>query len=246
MKETNAIFENLQKVHREAAFSETTLRLSLDAKAPVLIGPFSRGGKSRLGKKGCDHDFGATGKFTPFGIFLPDYKDLSLYFAASKVTSDFMVDRLDQWWQQKRPLYPKVDTLLLDLDNGPENHSRRSQFIYRMVLFAQAMHLTIVLVYYPPYHSKYNPIERCWGVLEVYWNGEILDSETAMLGFAGNMTYAGKHPYVCQISQIYSKGVVRSTQEMKILEKRLVRLEGLPKWFVTIAPPKPGEIILPT
>lgn len=47
------------------------------------------------------------------------------------------------------------------------------------------------------------------------------------------------------MSQTYSKGVVRSTKEMKILEKRLVRLEGLPKWFVTIAPPKPGEIILP-
>ena len=44
-------------------------------------------------------------------------------------------------------------------------------------------------MYYPPYHSKYNPIERCWGVLEVYWNGELLDSEEAVLGFAANMTY---------------------------------------------------------
>jgi transposase len=67
----------------------------------------------------------------------------------------------------------------LDLDNGPENHSRRSQFIYRLVLWAQATQLTIELVYYPPYHSKYNPIERCWGVLEVYWNGELLRSEGA-------------------------------------------------------------------
>jgi Rhodopirellula transposase DDE domain len=235
----------LQQVHRRAAFSQTTLRASIDAKAPVLIGPFSRGGKSRLGRKASDHDFKALGKLTPFGIFLPDYKDLSFYFTPSKVTSDFIVDRLEQWWPQKQPLYPKVDTLLLDLDNGPENHSRRSQFIYRMVQFAQATQLTIVLVYYPPYHSKYNPIERCWGVLEVYWNGELLDSEAAVLGFASNMTYAGKQPHVYQVSQSYSKGVVRSTQEMKILERRLVRLEGLPKWFVTIAPPKPGEILLP-
>ena len=156
-----------------------------------------------------------------------------------------MVDRLEQWWPEKRQLYPKVDTLLLDLDNGPENHSRRSQFIYRLVLFAQATQLTIVLVYYPPYHSKYNPIERCWGVLEVYWNGELLDSEAAVTGFAGNMTYAGKHPHVYQVQQIYSKGVRRSKDEMKSLEQRMVRLEGLPKWFITIAPPKPDEIILP-
>jgi len=27
------------------------------------------------------------------------------------------------------------------------------------------------LVYYPPYHSKYNPIERCWSALEKKWNG---------------------------------------------------------------------------
>jgi hypothetical protein len=245
VKETDAIFANLQRVHREAAFSPTTLRASFDAKAPVLIGPYSRGGKSRVGKKGADHDFKAKGKFTPFGIFLPDYKDLSLYFTASKVTSDFIVDRLGQWWQEKGPLYPKVQTLLLDLDNGPENHSRRSQFIYRMVLFAQATQLQVVLVYYPPYHSKYNPIERCWGILEVYWHGELLESEAAMLGFAGNMTYAGKHPQVHRVSQTYSKGVVRSKEEMAILERRLVRLEGLPKWFVTIAPPKPGENILP-
>ena len=245
MKETDAIFGNLQQVHQRAAFSETTLRTSIDAKAPVLIGPFSRGGKSRLGKKGADHDFKPWGKLTPFGIFLPDSKDLSLYFTPSKVTSDFIVDRLEQWWKEKRQLYPKVDTLLLDLDNGPENHSRRSQFIYRLVLFAQATQLTIVLVYYPPYHSKYNPIERCWGVLEVYWNGELLDSEAAVTGFAGTMTYAGKHPHVCQVQQIYSKGVRRSKDEMKSLEQRMVRLEGLPKWFITIAPPKSDETILP-
>jgi hypothetical protein len=245
VKETDAIFQHLAAAHQHAARSEDTLRLSLDAKAPVLLGPFSRGGKSRCGTKGADHDFKPWGKLTPFGIFLPDQKDLNLYFTSSKVTSDFMVDRLDEWWQAKRQGYPKVRKLLLDLDNGPENHSRRSQFIYRLVLWAQAPQLTIELVYYPPYHSKYNPIERCWGVLEVYWNGELLLSEAAVLGFAGNMTYAGKHPDVYRVSQTYSKGVRRSKTEMRLLEGRLVRLASLPKWFVTIAPAKPGEIILP-
>ena len=239
MKETNAIFENLQKVHREAAFSETTLRLSLDAKAPVLIGPFSRGGKSRLGKKGCDHDFGATGKFTPFGIFLPDYKDLSLYFPTSKVTSDFMVDRLDQWWQQKRLLYPKVDTLLLDLDNGPENHSRRSQFIYRMVLFAQATQLKIVLVYYPPYHSKYNPIERCWSSLEQKWGGSLLTSLSVILQEARRMVWEGLHPTVQHLDGIYPEGVRLTKKEMKPIEARLKRSKTLPKYDITIRPSQP-------
>jgi hypothetical protein len=221
------------------------LRLSLDAKAPVLIGPFSRGGKSRLGIEGADHDFKPWGRLTPFGIFLPDYKELSLYFTSSKVTSDFIVDRLDEWWLANRACHPKVGKLLLDLDNGPENSSRRSQFVYRLVLWAQARQLTIELVYYPPYHSKYNPIERCWGVLEVYWNGELLVSEEAVLGFAQSMTYAGKHPAVHRVMQTYGKGVRRSREEMTILEKRLARSADLSKWHVTITPARPGEIILP-
>jgi hypothetical protein len=245
VKETDAIFGNLTEAHRRAAASADTLRLSLDAKAPVLIGPFSRGGKSRLGTEGADHDFRPWGRLTPFGIFLPDQKELSLYFTSSKVTSDFIVDRLDEWWRENRTRHPEVRKLLLDLDNGPENSSRRSQFVYRLVLWAQATGLALELVYYPPYHSKYNPIERCWGVLEVYWNGALLISEEAVLGFARSMSYAGKHPVVYRVSQAYSKGVRRSKAEMKEVEKRLARSDDLPKWHVSITPTAAGEAIIP-
>jgi transposase len=245
VKETDAIFVNLQEVHRQAVGREDTLRVSMDAKAPVLIGPFSRGGKSRLGTKGADHDFKPWGKLTPFGLFLPEQKELSLYFTHSKVTSDFMVDRLGEWWEANHRRHPEVRRLVLDLDNGPENHSRRTQFLYRLVRFAQATQLTIELVYYPPYHSKYNPIERCWGVLEVYWNGERLNSEEAVLGFAANMSYAGKKPNVHRVSQSYSTGVRRNRDEMRVLEGHLVRSPTLPKGSVSIAPPKPGLVLLP-
>ena len=58
------------------------------------------------------------------------------------------------------------------------------------------------------------------------------------------MTDAGKHPSVYRVSQMYSKGARRNKDEMKLLEKRLVRSARVPKWFVTIAPARPGEIIL--
>jgi hypothetical protein len=80
--------------------------------------------------------------------------------------------------------------------------------------------------------------------LEVYWNGELLDSAAKVLGMAANMTYAGKHPHVYRVEQKYDKGVRRTTAEMKTLESRLERHPDLPKWFVTIAPPKLGELIL--
>ena len=82
-------------------------------------------------------------------------------------------------------------------------------------------------------------------MLEVYWNGELLNSEAAVLGFAANMTYAGRRPHVDRVSATYSSGVRRSSAERKMLEGRLVRLPSLPKWSVTIAPPEPDEIILP-
>jgi transposase len=126
---------------------------------------------------------------TPFGIFVPQEDDLWLYMTRSKITSDFIVDRLEQWWQEVRLRFLGVKVLVINLDNGPENHSRRTQFLKRIVAFAQKYGLRVQLAYYPPYHSKYNPIERCWGVLEKHWNGSLLDSIAAVVGFAQTMAW---------------------------------------------------------
>ena len=128
-------------MHQRAARSEDTLRLSCDAKAPVLIGPFSRGGKSRRGTKGADHDFKPWGKLTPFGIFLPDQRELNFYFTSSKVTSDFIVDRLDQWWQGNRERYPQIRKLLLDLDANRQRIANLFPPAHRLVFVASERQL---------------------------------------------------------------------------------------------------------
>ncbi len=147
----------------------------MDAKAPVNIGAFARGGKSRVPTKALDHDFQPDEKVTPVGILIPSTDELFVYGVTSHVTSDCLMDRLQQWWAAVRPRYGRITTLLINLDNGPENHSRRTQFMQRLVDFVQQTGLTVQLAYYPPYHSKYNPIERCWGVLEQHWNGSLLE-----------------------------------------------------------------------
>jgi len=172
------------------------LRLSLDAKATVRIGDYSRGGKSRIIVKAVDHDFHPADKVTPFGILLPDQDRLYLYFTRSRVTSDFIVDCLIDCWQQIRQDFPQVKTLLLHQDNGPENHSRRTQFMRRIVELADTFQLCVQLAYYPPYHSKYNPIERVWGILEQHWNGALLDSLDTLLHFAKSMTWRQARPLV--------------------------------------------------
>ena len=130
------------------------------------MGPFARGGKSRVPTEAADHAFQPAATVTPVGIFLPATDELFLYSVTSKVTSDCLVDCLEQWWERVRRRFAQITTLVINLDNGPENHSRRTQFMYRLLPFVQQSGLTVRLAYYPPYHSKYNPIERCWGILE--------------------------------------------------------------------------------
>ena len=186
-----------------------------------------------------DHDFEPDEKLTPYGIFLPKYNELYLYFTTSRITSDFIVDCLCDFWRTVGVRFPRVETLLLNQDNGSENHSRRTQFMKRITEFADEFQMTIQLAYYPPYHSKYNPIERVWGVMEHHWNGSLLDTVETVLNFAQTMTWNGHHPVVKLVEQTYPKGVRLTSKEMAELEKRFDRLPDLEKWFVNIAPIPP-------
>lgn len=240
--ETDAIFEQLNQIHQQAREDETVLRLSFDAKATVLIGALSRRGVSRVTVKALDHDFQPESKVTPFGILLPDVGRLFLYFTQGKVTSDFIVDCIQACWAEVRDEFPQVTTLLLNQDNGPENHSRRTQFMQRLTQWVDDEKLTIQLAYYPPYHSKYNPVERVWGVLEQHWNGSLLDSLAAVLGFARTLTWNQQTPIVHFVKEVYHTGIKLTQKAMNLLEKRFERLAGLEKWFVTIRPlPSPDS-----
>lgn len=233
--ETDDIFEQLETVNTEADEASDTLRISMDAKARVKIGPFSRGGKSRVQVKAADHDFEPKETIIPFGILLPALSELFLYFTLSRVTSDFIVDVLEIWWKSVCDRFPNVKNLVINLDNGPENHSRRTQFMKRLVEFARKYQLHITLAYYPPYHSKYNPIERCWAVLEKHWNGDILDAVKTVLNYAKTMTWHGRHPKtVTLLPQTYETGAKLSAKEMEALETQIDRLPDLEKWLVEI------------
>lgn len=161
---------------------------------------------------------------------------LTIVFGTSRETSDFLADCLQQWWDANRERYAHVRQLTINLDNGPENSSFRTQFMLRMVEFADRNGLEIVLVYYPPYHSKYNPIERCWGILENHWNGTLLDSAATVLHWAATMTWKGAQPVVEFWERTYEKGVRVANKAFRAVASRLQRDEALPKYCVRITP----------
>jgi hypothetical protein len=73
--------------------------------------------------KANDHDFDVIGQTTPVGILIPKNGDLALYMVSSSVTSDCIVDLLQQWWDDKKQSFPLVKELVINLDNGPEQQS---------------------------------------------------------------------------------------------------------------------------
>lgn len=212
-------------------------RLSMDCKATVEIGEYSRRGQTRGYNKAQDHDMGTKEKYVPCGIVDEDTGQLYVTFGSSYKTSDFMVDNLSQWWKTlKKREKQQLDIIQIKVDNGPENSGRRTQFLKRMVEFAKQTKKFIQLLYFPPYHSKYNPIERCWGILEQHWNGTLLRNVETMLAWAKSMTWKGLKPIVNLSQKVYKKGISLTQKEMKEIEKRLERNPHLPQWDILIRP----------
>lgn len=202
------------------------------------IGEFSRNGKSRdkESKKASDHDMNPIIKSVPFGISDVLSGALSIFFGISAETGDFIADCIGLWWDTNRVSYSHIRELVINTDCGPNTAGNRTQFLRRMTEFADKSGLIIRLAYYPPYHSKYNPIERCRGASERHRNGQILNSIEKAVGRAGTMTWKGIRPVVRLCDKLYEKGVSLTKKEMKPYEKRLQRSEKLPLWDIIIQP----------
>ena len=232
--ETGAIFKEVNRLNRQADDDPTTLRISMDAKVGIKVGEFDRGGKTRVPTVALDHDFSDCLTLTPYGIFLPEGGELFLFFVQSKLTADCIVDLLEDWWLLVKDRFAYIRKIVINQDNGPENNSRRTQFMFRILEFAQKFQLTVQLAYYPPYHSKYNPVERAFGWLEQHWSGSLLDSVDTVLKFASTLTFKGKNPLVTLVDRVYSTGVKLTKQAMAQVETQIQRLPNLKKWFVEI------------
>ena len=231
----------MRRVNAAADADPETLRLSVDTKAGVVLGDYSREGKSRglEAVRALDHDLATKAKLVPVGILEVASGQLELALATSAKTSDLLADTLEGWWQRRGPALSHVKELVLNADNGPESNGKRSQFLARRVDFADTSGLRIRLVYYPPYHSKYNPIERCWGALERHWNGTLLSTAEIALRWAQTMTWKGLAPVVKLTSKLYQKGVRLVGKAKQALEARLQRSPTLP-WYDILITPAPG------
>ena len=209
----------------------------------MKVGDFSRGGQARGAEalRAFDPGMGSEAVLVPFGVLelnrgvVPIHQPWFL-FEHSRERSDFLADGLDLWWSERRSTHVGVQRLPIESDNGPEIGSSRTQFLTRLVEFADRHRVTVELAYLPPYHSKSNPVERCRGILERHWNGAVLSTVADVLRWAGSMTWRGLHPLVRETKVVYERGVRLTTVACRPIAERLARSATLPKWSVVIKP----------
>lgn len=160
----NEQFEKIAKLRQEYMQSDNPI-VSVDAKKRELIGDLFRAGEvySKEEVASYDHDFPylASGVAIPHGIFDLKQNKAHINIGTSHETSEFACDSLKKWWDEHGKLdYPNATSILMLMDGGGSNSSRRYVFKEGLENLANEIGIEIRIAHYPPYTSKWNPIEH--------------------------------------------------------------------------------------
>ena len=103
-------------------------------------------------------------------------------------------------------------------------------------MIAIKLNISIELVYYPPYHSKYILIEHFWGVIQRSWNGLIIDNLDKLIGVINATKWSGINASGVLVDKVYSKGKSVDKDELKKLIESHIHYENkdIEKWSLII------------
>lgn len=234
--ETDEIFSNVNE-HLEDVQNtdDTVLAISIDDKATKKIGKISDNGTTRLDIKALDHDTNFECNLKPFGIL--DLKTNETFITCTEYCSSarFKVDCIEEY--VKRKLENKdIKKLKIFLDNGPENSGSRKLWLLDLVRLSIKYNIVIDLVYYPPYHSKYNKIERFWARLQMVWNKVILDTKEKAIECINKTAWKCVQSKGMLSDKKYEKGIQVTVSQIDFINKHIIREKGLEKWSIVITP----------
>jgi rRNA-processing protein FCF1 len=244
VKDKDAQFENIAQLKTEYQSSDNPI-ISIDTKKKEFIGNYYRPGHlyTRQEIHTYDHDFNnfADGVVIPHGIY--DIKENKGYIniGISKDTSEFVCDSLRNWWYNEgRYNYPNATSILALCDGGGSNSSRHYVFKESLAKLVKEIGIEIRIAHYPPYNSKYNPIEHllfphvtraCQGVIfkSVELVKELMEK---------TKTSKGLMVTVNVITKLYQTGRKASSEfKENIKENMSIKFDQfLPKWNYTIVP----------
>ena len=186
-----------------------------------------------------DHDWKslAQGVAIPHGLYDLNLNVGYIHIGTSHDTSAFACDAIRQWWQQYgRVQYANSGSILLLCDGGGSNSARQYLFKQDLQALVNELGVEIRIAHYPPYTSKYNPIEhRLFPHVTRACQGVIFQSvEMVRELMASSKTQTGLEVFATVSDKMYETGR-KVTQEFK-KTMEIVFDEYLPQWNYTAKP----------
>lgn len=215
--------------------------LSMDTKKKESLGDLARSGKvlSKEPPKTYDHDYAhlSEGKVVPGGLYDMKRNEGYVSIGTNNETAAFLADNLIWWWENYGiHHYPDATHLLIYCDCGGANGYRHHAFKKELQRIAQYIGVRIVVVHYPPYCSKWNPIEhRLFSQIHRQAQGAVFISyEQVKQIFETTTTKTGLKVFVRINDKHYEKGL-KITKD-QIDEKRILYHSELPLFNYTLIP----------
>lgn len=223
--------------------------ISIDAKKKEEIGNFYREGTIYAKKpiQTYDHDFNSAseGIVIPYGIYDIKKNMGFVNIGTSHETSEFACDSILWWWEKEGiKNYPNANSILVLCDGGGSNSSSRYLFKEALQKLADEIEIEIRVAHYPPYCSKYNPIEhRMFPHITQSCKGVVFKSvELVKELMEKAKTSKGLNVAVNIIKKVYEIGkkVKEGFKEnMKILFDKV-----LPKWNYRVIPENKNKEVI--
>jgi DDE family transposase len=239
-RDRNAQFEKIARLKKRYLKAGLPV-ISIDTKKKELLGDFYRDGviDTQETIETNDHDFGSagSGSVIPHGVYDVGKNRGHLHLNTSHDTSELACDSIAAWWDDRgRADYPRAKQLLVLCDGGGSNSATRYVFKERLQKLADRLGVEIRVAHYPPYCSKYNPIEhRLFPHVTRACRGVIFRTlETARYYMAKAETTTGLKVEVSILEKIYATGrkcTEGFKETMKIVFDRF-----LPKWNYRAVP----------
>lgn len=239
-KDRDEQFKEISLIKNEFMKSENPV-LSVDTKKKEYIGNLHRDGEVYCTQaiQSYDHDFKhlSEGKIVPHGIYDIKRNEGFINIGVNNETAFSITDSVKKWWNRKgKNNYPNAKEILMFFDAGGANSYRHNIFKHALQELSNKIQLPVRICHYPPYASKWNPIEhRVFPHVTRAMQGVKLESvEDAKNLIKKTTTKTGLKVVVDVTKKIYRKGLKVG---MDVVEK--INIEGhgrLDRLNYTISP----------
>jgi hypothetical protein len=230
-------FKNIERLRRFCAEHGIPI-FSVDTKKKELLGPYRHDDGTAYTTEPVmvyDHDYStfSNGKMVPYGIYDVTRNTGYMTFGVSHDTAEFACECFAQQWEQHiRYIYPSANTILILCDGGGSNNARSWQFKWFLMLLAKKLGVNIRIAHYPPYCSKWNPIEhRLFSQISRVWSGAVFNTiEEASELASKASTKTGLAVFTSINRRIYETKTKRNPLFESECQRHIVKDEILPKW----------------